>query len=57
MAAQIKSFSINPQPTHVDGIEVEDSETEQAIYDISGRRVENPTKGFYIQGNKKIVVK
>ena len=57
MAAQIKSFSINPQPTHVYGIEVEDSETEQAIYDISGRRVENPTKGFYIQGNKKIVVK
>ena len=57
MAAQIKSFSINPQPTHVDAIDVEQQDAEQAIYDISGRRVENPTKGFYIQGNKKIVVK
>lgn len=56
-AAQIKKFLINPQPTHVDGINVTEQETEKAIYDISGRRVENPTPGFYIQGNKKVVIR
>ena len=56
-AAQIKKFLLNPQPTHVDGINVNEQETDKAIYDISGRRVENPTPGFYIQGNKKIVIR
>lgn len=55
--AQIKKFLLNPQPTHVDGINVNEQETDKAIYDISGRRVENPTPGFYIQGNKKIVIR
>jgi hypothetical protein len=27
------------------------------IYDLSGRRVTSPTKGIYIQGGKKFVVK
>ena len=56
-AAQIKKFLLNPQPTHVDGINVNEQENDKAIYDISGRRVENPTPGFYIQGNKKIVIR
>lgn len=56
-AAQIKKFLLNPQPTHVDGINVNEQETNKTIYDISGRRVENPTPGFYIQGNKKIVIR
>lgn len=56
-AAQIKKFLLNPQPTHVDGINLNEQETDKAIYDISGRRVENPTPGFYIQGNKKIVIR
>ena len=29
----------------------------QLIYDLQGRRVENPTKGLYIVGGRKIVVK
>ena len=57
MSAQIKKFLINPKPTHVDGVSVTEQESEQAIYDISGRRVENPAPGFYIQGNKKIVIR
>ena len=57
MSAQIKSFVINPQPSHVDEINVTEQETEKDIYDICGRRVENPTPGFYIQGNKKIVIR
>ena len=28
-----------------------------AIYDLSGRRVENPTRGIFIQGGKKVLVK
>ena len=27
------------------------------IYDLSGRRVENPTHGIYIQDGKKFIVK
>ena len=57
MSAQIKGFVINPQPSHVDEINVTEQETEKDIYDICGRRVENPTPGFYIQGNKKIVIR
>ena len=57
MSAQIKSFVINPQPSHVEEINVTEQETEKDIYDICGRRVENPTPGFYIQGNKKIVIR
>lgn len=57
MSAQIKGFVINPQPSHVEEINVTEQETEKDIYDICGRRVENPTPGFYIQGNKKIVIR
>ena len=28
-----------------------------AIYDLSGRRVENPTKGIYIMNGKKVIFK
>lgn len=56
--ASLKGFRINPQPTHVEGIEIEDaSQLNEPVYDLSGRRVENPTTGFYLQGNKKILVK
>jgi hypothetical protein len=27
------------------------------IYDLQGRRVENPGKGIYIKDNKKVVIK
>ncbi|MBQ8937645.1 MAG: hypothetical protein IJ066_08000, partial [Bacteroidaceae bacterium] len=26
-------------------------------YDLQGRRVENPAKGLYIKGNKKVIVR
>ena len=28
-----------------------------SLYDLQGRRVENPTKGVYIQNGKKVYVK
>ena len=57
MAAEIKGFRINPQQTHVDGINAEIQGTDEPIYDLCGRRVENPTSGIYLQNNKKIIVK
>ena len=56
-AAEIKGFRINPLPTHVDGIDAEVQGSNEPIYDLSGRRVENPTSGIYLQNNKKIIVK
>lgn len=57
-AAAIQGFAINPKPTHVEGIEIEDaSQLNEPVYDLSGRRVENPTSGFYLQAGKKIIVK
>ena len=56
-AAEIKGFRINPLPTHVDGIDAEVKGSDEPIYDLSGRRVENPTSGIYLQNNKKIIVK
>ena len=55
--AEIKGFRINLLPTHVDGIDAEVQGSDEPIYDLSGRRVENPTSGIYLQNNKKIIVK
>lgn len=46
--------------TNTNGIECITSPSENnsgIIYDLSGRRVENPTKGIYIMNGKKIFVK
>ena len=56
-AGSIKSFVINPKPSHVEGIEISEQDADRTIYDLSGRRVENPAPGFYIQGNQKVIVK
>ena len=32
-------------------------ENEKFVYDLSGRKVENPTKGFYIKNGKKLIMK
>ena len=36
-----------------------DSRTQNSelIYDLTGRRVEHPRKGFYIVGGKKLILK
>ena len=36
-----------------EGVEV----TDGVIFDLSGRRVANPTKGIYIKNGKKFIVK
>lgn len=36
---------------------IETSKAPQGIYDLQGRRVENPTKGIYIVNGRKVVIK
>ncbi len=43
--------------TGIDEIEVRDMRTDHQFYDLSGRRVQNPTKGLYILNGKKIIIK
>jgi len=63
----------NGDPTHVKGFMIsfdEDEETginsiengklkieNEAVYDLSGRRIAKPTKGLYIVGGRKVIVK
>ena len=53
----IRCFVINPNPSHVEEIDTEEQNAKKPIYDIIGRRVENPTKGLYLQGNKKVIIR
>ena len=43
--------------TGIDDIEGEDESAETVIYDLRGRRVDNPTKGMYIVNGKKVLIK
>jgi hypothetical protein len=46
-----------PKPTGIQSIKVFASETDGAIYNLSGQRVSSPSKGIYIQNGKKIIIK
>lgn len=50
-------FNLGINPTGIDEIEVRDTRTDNQFYDLSGRRVMNPTKGLYIVNGKKIIIK
>ena len=43
--------------TAIEEIECENGEANGEIYDLTGRKVENPTKGMYIVGGKKVFIK
>ena len=47
--------NIEEKDMGIDDVRV--SEDNAAVYDLQGRRVENPSKGLYIKGGKKIVLK
>lgn len=48
------TFKFDNGTTAIDEIPSEITENDAAIFDLSGRRVLNPTKGIYIKGGKKI---
>ena len=50
-------ITVGENVTGVDDVLVDVNKTDHVIYDLSGRAVENPTKGFYISNGKKIIVR
>ncbi|MBQ9654876.1 MAG: hypothetical protein IJV38_02515 [Prevotella sp.] len=51
------SFNDSESTTGIGSLTPALSENEGTYYDLSGRRVEKPTRGLYIKGNKKVFVK
>ena len=45
------------ETSSIEGAEVDDADAATVIYDLSGRRAANPTKGIYIVNGKKVVFK
>ena len=46
-----------PKSTGIQSVKAIASETDGAIYNLSGQRVSSPSKGIYIQNGKKIIIK
>ena len=44
-------------PTGINNIDVDETNGDDEIYDIQGRKVNNPTKGLYIINGKKVLVR
>lgn len=56
-AAKISFFSLDGSITGIEGVEAEAAEGEKVYYNLNGQRVANPSKGLYIVGGKKVIVK
>lgn len=50
-------FETSKGPASVDGIFVDMPDRNDALYDLTGRRVMNPGPGIYIRNGKKILIK
>lgn len=51
------SLFIGVNTTGIEEIETQDTRKDYPFYDLSGRRVMNPSKGLYIVNGKKIIIK
>ena len=56
-AVQKLAFSFGQGTTGIDAVEADSADKAATWYDLSGRRVDNPTKGIYIVNGKKVIVK
>ena len=56
-SAQGLSINFDATTTGIQAIGVDSSNQAKAAYDLSGRRVANPTKGVYIINGKKVVLR
>ena len=56
-AAKISFFSLDGSITGIEGVEAEAAEGEKVYYNLKGQRVATPSKGLYIVGGKKVIVK
>ena len=50
------TWSVEGTETGIEDVEMQNGKTE-SVYDLQGRKVENPTKGIYIINGKKVLVK
>ena len=50
------TWSVDGTETGIEDVEMQNGKTE-SVYDLQGRKVENPTKGIYIINGKKVLVK
>ena len=51
------AFTPSSDQSSLDIIEAENENAETVIYDLLGRRVQNPSKGIYIVNGKKMLIK
>lgn len=51
------ALSLGGATTGIEGVTAAGAESEAPLYDLSGRRVVNPTHGVYIRGGKKVYIK
>ena len=56
-AREYLGFNIGGDATSVNDVRGKMEEVRGEVYDLSGRRIQKPTKGLYIQNGKKILVK
>ena len=47
----------DPKPTGIEGLRSQKEEANKQIYDLQGRKVQNPRNGLYIIDGKKAVIK
>lgn len=52
-----KGYPFGGDATGIEGLNVNDNDNVNEVYDLQGRRVVRPAKGIYIVNGKKIVVK
>jgi len=53
----VKGITLEEDATGIDTPEIAGEQQNGAYYDLSGRMVENPTRGIYIRNGRKVVVK
>ena len=56
-AGKLSFFSLDGSITAIEGVQAEAAEGEKVYYNLNGQRVANPSKGLYIVGGKKVIVK
>lgn len=56
-SAPMLSFDFGEGTTGINDVRSQMEEAREGIFDLQGRRVENPTKGLYIVNGKKVFIK
>lgn len=55
--SEMEKMFFSSEATAIEAVAAEGQRIRQAVYDLSGRRVDNPQKGIYIIDGRKVVIK